>query len=217
MRTGEVKSGKGKFVQSSGEFINTGDWTHTGDVDLGRARLTNTKGKMIWREGAWIAPWVGYINHGHWTLDQMTCGDTFRIVNFGDLHLKNSTLSLKDLTNYRNVRIDGGQYLLNTMSNLSNTTLRFQNQDCTFKVDDLQNEGVIEADKGINQRLTLGKGTNTGNIKGLNLIMDVQDSLTSEGEVILKDLVGPGKFINKKQLNFSGIANAPLTTWHQDI
>jgi len=119
MHTGQAKYRKGKFTQRGGNFYNTGDWNHTGDVDIEQTELCNETGTMTWREGTWNAREARFYNCiiSHWTLDQMICPEALRICNFGDLHFKNSTLTLEALTNYHTVVVEGGHYDLNTLDN----------------------------------------------------------------------------------------------------
>ena len=104
---------EGKFVQQTGELINTGVWDHEGDIDLGSTILRNNSGTLIWQNGTWtFSSSKDYVNNGIWVLDQMACSQTPTINNYVTLHLKNSKLNFSFLLNHHNLILSGGQYTI---------------------------------------------------------------------------------------------------------
>lgn len=56
---------QGKFTQKTGEFFNTGEWKHTGDIDLGSTIVRN-QGKLVVTQGKFTQKNGEFINTGRW-------------------------------------------------------------------------------------------------------------------------------------------------------
>ena len=174
---------RGKFVQQTGEFINTGLWDHQGDIDLGSTKLRNNKGTLIWQDGTWTFSPQEYINNGKWFLGQMECSQPLTIHNYITLHLQNSRLAFAFLINHGNLIFSGGQYTVKDEFQ-SKGLISFLEHDWTFTDDSASTASHRLVLDGIYAK----KCTPTGEVEcKKSLTYDLQilpKAIRSEGDVI---------------------------------
>lgn len=130
MLSGTAKHLTNQFIQKSGELVNTGTWDHTGDIELGSTKVSNS-GSLVWQNGTWtFAPQVFY-NRGNWQLNQMECPQHLNIQNYGPLHLKDGSLDFGDLINHKDLEVSRGQYRF-FGSFINHHVMRLLNHKWTF-------------------------------------------------------------------------------------
>ena len=162
---------KGRYTQKTGNFINTGEWQHTGDIDLGSTKLVNkkvaaSKATINWQKGRWDFVPARYYNQGNWQLDQVTSVQSLNIQNDGILQLKNSALNFSELINNHELLLNSGQYSVGKFPNQH--LIRFLENNWTF-TDDATSADSHRLIVGL-----LGFGKQVGEIESQkNLIYDI--------------------------------------------
>ena len=150
-----------------------------GDLNQSQPEMCSVNSVMIWKAVDWFKYTKEYIlplTTTQWTLEDMNCSQLI-IHNHGTVNLKDTTIA--HIVNHHYININ------------NRVTITY-----------LVNEGTIRSD--LKQYLKILSGNSTGKIIGKDLVLEIDNKFTNDGECVIWDLVGNGLFTNNNHIQFTG-------------